>query len=64
MQLFYSFEGIIAKDGKEEQKQKLLEIMLDVVNHRPSLVMAKYDKGHEGWFSRLVPSKGSESTDE
>jgi hypothetical protein len=59
MELFYSFEGIIAKDGKEDQKQKLLEIMLKVVDHRPSLIMANYDKGADGIFSRFFGTRSS-----
>lgn len=41
MQLYKGFEEKIDQVGKEEQKQKLLNVMLDAVAHRPSLIVPK-----------------------
>ena len=45
MQLYHSFKEKISDEGTEEQKTKLLDIMLLVVNEKPSLITSKYEAG-------------------
>jgi|GEM_PF-2989491 len=63
METFHGFEKAVQKDGYEEQKANLINIMLGAVKDKPFLGMAKYEKDVLSMLPTIKMSKeeGNES---
>ena len=56
MQLYDGFSRVVDEDGSEEQKEALIDVMIDAVKEKPSLMMSKYDRGGISLIDKLAGS--------
>jgi hypothetical protein len=47
MELYHGFKKEVDQAGTGEQRQKLIDIMLETVAHKPSLAMSKYEEADD-----------------